>query len=84
MARTVWSRSRSVRSAASPSSRSAGIGRPILKRVPATEVHFVVERLFQAWLEGRTEGERIQQFFTRHSDEELVALGAGEAVAIES
>ena len=64
--------------------RDAAIGRPILKRVPATEVHFVVERLFRAWLEGRTEGERIQQFFTRHSDEELVALGAGEAVAIES
>jgi sulfite reductase beta subunit-like hemoprotein len=64
--------------------RDAAIGRPILKRVPATEVHFVVERLFRAFLEGRGEGERIQQFFTRHSDEELVALGAGEAVAIES
>ena len=35
-------------------------------------------------LEERRRGERIQQFFTRHSDEELVALGAGEAVAVES
>jgi sulfite reductase beta subunit-like hemoprotein len=64
--------------------RDAAIGRPVLKRVPATEVHFVVERLFRAWLEGRAEGERIQQFFARHSDEELIALGAGEAVAIEA
>jgi ferredoxin-nitrite reductase len=67
--------------------RDAAIGRPILKRVPATEVHFVVERLLRAWLEGRGDGERIQQFFTRHSDEELTALGAGlgreEAVSIE-
>jgi sulfite reductase beta subunit-like hemoprotein len=64
----------------------AAIGRPVLKRVPSTEVHLVVERLFRAYLDGRGEGERIQQFFTRHSDEELSALGMAPdaAVAVSS
>jgi sulfite reductase beta subunit-like hemoprotein len=57
----------------------------VLKRVPGTEVHLVIERLFRAYLDGRGEGERIQQFFTRHSDEELSALGLAEAaVAVAS
>ncbi|HEY0512587.1 MAG TPA: nitrite/sulfite reductase [Thermoanaerobaculia bacterium] len=60
----------------------AAIGRPILKRVPGTEVHLVVERLFRAYLDGRAEGERVQEFFTRHSDEELVSLGTGQAAAV--
>jgi sulfite reductase beta subunit-like hemoprotein len=68
--------------------REAAIGRPVLKRVPGTEVHLVIERLFRAYLDGRGEGERIQQFFTRHSDEELSALGMGQeaaaAVSVES
>jgi sulfite reductase beta subunit-like hemoprotein len=54
----------------------------VLKRVPGTEVHFVIERLFRAYLEGRGEGERIQQFFTRHSDEELSVLGMGAEAAV--
>ena len=60
----------------------AAIGRPVLKRVPGTEVHLVIERLFRAYLEGRGEGERIQHFFTRHSDEELSALGVGQEAAM--
>ncbi len=55
--------------------RGAAIGRPVLKRVPATEVIYVVERLFRAWLDGRGEQETLQQFFIRHSDEELAAFG---------
>ncbi len=55
--------------------RHAAIGRPVLKRVPGTEVHVVIERLFRAWLQGRQDGEPIQQFFTRHGDEELTAIG---------
>ncbi|HYO14659.1 MAG TPA: nitrite/sulfite reductase [Thermoanaerobaculia bacterium] len=54
--------------------RDAAIGRPILKRVPGTEVHLVIERLFRAFLDGRKEDESIQQFFLRQSDQELVAL----------
>ncbi len=64
--------------------RDAAIGRPILKRVPGTEVHFVVERLFRAYLEGRQDGERIQQFFTRHSDEDLLAIGQGEVLSVQA
>ena len=64
--------------------RDAAIGRPILKRVPGTEVHFVVERLFRAYLEGRQDGERIQQFFTRQNDEELLAIGQGSALSIQA
>jgi sulfite reductase beta subunit-like hemoprotein len=60
----------------------AAIGRPVLKRVPGTEVHLVIERLFRAYLDGRGEGERIQHFFTRHSDEELSALGMAQEAAV--
>jgi sulfite reductase beta subunit-like hemoprotein len=52
--------------------REAAIGRPVLRRVPGDVVHVAIERLCRAWLEGRREGERIQQFFTRHSDEQLI------------
>ncbi|HVR95946.1 MAG TPA: nitrite/sulfite reductase [Thermoanaerobaculia bacterium] len=61
--------------------RHAAIGRPVLKRVPGTEVHLVIERLFRAWLQGRQDGEPIQQFFTRHGDEELIAIGLDQPVA---
>lgn len=61
----------------------AAIGRPVLQRVPGEDVHLVIERLFRAFLDGREEGERIQSFFTRHADEELVALGSGATVSIE-
>jgi len=54
--------------------REAAIGRPVLRRVPGEEVHVVIERLFRSYLEARQEGERIQQFFTRHADEELLAM----------
>lgn len=64
--------------------RDAAIGRPVLKRVPGTEVHFVVERLFRAYLEGRQDGERIQQFFTRHSDEDLLVIGQGSALSVQA
>jgi len=65
--------------------RESAIGRPVLKRVPGTEVHLVIERLFRSYLEGRQEGERIQQFFVRHGDEELIALGlAQEMVSIQA
>jgi len=57
--------------------REAAIGRPVIRRVPAGEVQRVIERLLRAYFEGRRDGERVQQFFTRTSDEELVAIGLG-------
>ncbi len=52
----------------------AAIGRPVLRRVPGEVVHLAIERLCRAWLEGRRSGERIQQFFIRHSDDQLVDI----------
>jgi len=54
--------------------REAAIGRPVLKRVPGTVVHQVIESLIRAWLTGRTDNESLQQFFSRHPDEELIAM----------
>jgi ferredoxin-nitrite reductase len=55
--------------------RDAAIGRPVLKRVAATEVHLVIERLVRAWIQERQENESIQRFFTRLADDEIVAIG---------
>lgn len=57
---------------------NAAIGRPILHRVPADEVHLYVERLVQAYLTGRQNRESIQSFFNRYADEELVAIAGDE------
>lgn len=57
------------------------IGRPILRRVPAEEVHLYVERLIRAFLRVRQNGESIQEFFNRNSDEELITIGVGEITA---
>ena len=62
--------------------RDAAIGRPVLKRVPGTEVHLVIERLVAAWLDGRSDGESIQQFFTHRTDEELTEIGLGQGFSI--
>lgn len=65
--------------------REAAIGRPVLRRVPAPEVHQVIERLVRAWLTARLDGEPLQRFFARHSDEELTAFaGGGEVPLISS
>ena len=58
--------------------RYAAIGRPVVRRVPGEEVHFYVERLVRAYLDGRNEGETMQAFFTRLSDDELVAIAMGD------
>jgi sulfite reductase beta subunit-like hemoprotein len=59
--------------------RGAAIGRPVLRRVPGPEIHRVIERLFRAYLGERREGERIQDYFNRESDERLSELGLGAA-----
>ncbi len=60
---------------------NAAIGRPILHRVPAAEINLYVERLIRAYLAERQNGERIQEFFSRHCDEDLIAIATGEALA---
>jgi sulfite reductase beta subunit-like hemoprotein len=56
--------------------RDAAIGRPVLRRVPGEVVHLAIERLCRAYLERRDPEERIQHFFSRHSDEQLVDIAA--------
>jgi sulfite reductase (ferredoxin) len=56
----------------------AEIGLPLLRRVPSSETPAMVERLVGAWVEGRQEGETIQQFFHRKEDPELAAIAGWE------
>ena len=58
--------------------RGAAIGQAVFRRVPAGTVEQVIERLLHAYFDRRREGERIQEFFTRHGDEELLAIGLPE------
>jgi len=63
--------------------RDAAIGRPVLRRVPASEAPLYVERLVRAWLEERRDGESIRDYFRRKSDEELVAIASGGEAPVE-
>jgi ferredoxin-nitrite reductase len=54
--------------------RGAAIGRPVLRRVPGEVVHLAIERLCRSYLEARQPGERIQQFFIRKTDEQLIEI----------
>lgn len=61
---------------------SAEIGRPLLRRVPANEAAVTVERLVEAYLAQRSEGETFQSFAKRKSDEELIAIGTNAPMAV--
>lgn len=61
--------------------RQAAIARPIIRRIPVSEVRFYVERLIRAYLAGQQNDESIQSFFNRHSNEELNTISAGEIAA---
>lgn len=55
----------------------AVIGRPIVRRVPADDAKFYVERLIRAYLERRQAGEPFKGFADRSSDEELISIASG-------
>jgi ferredoxin-nitrite reductase len=59
----------------------AAIGRPIVRRVPAEQAKFHVERLVRAYLDEREDGERFKQFADRKSDEELIATATARPLA---
>jgi sulfite reductase (ferredoxin) len=59
----------------------AGIARPVGYRAPATEVPEAIERLLRRYLATRSPEENLRAWFSRHSNEELRAHLAGEAVA---
>lgn len=58
----------------------AGIARPVGYRCPAPLVPEAIERLLRAYLAGRTLEENLRAWFGRHSNDELRAHLAGEAL----
>jgi len=59
----------------------ASIARPVGYRCAATEVPDAIERLLREFNERRGAGENLRRFFARHSNEQLRAVLAGQAVA---
>ena len=56
----------------------AAIGRPLVRRVPFPRVEDTLDRLIQAWLDGRSgDGEPFRDFCIRTPDDELQAIAAG-------
>jgi len=54
----------------------AGIGKPVLRRVPTAQVEPGLERLVRAYLTDRHTEESFKVFCDRHTDEELIAIAA--------
>ncbi len=59
----------------------AAIGKAVVRRVPSEQAKYYVERLVRAYLEGRRSGESPQAFWSRHTDEELNGIAAGDVTA---
>jgi sulfite reductase (ferredoxin) len=59
----------------------AGIARPVGYRSPAPLVPEAIERLLRGYLSGRAPEESLRAWFARHSNDELRAQLAGEALA---
>ena len=59
----------------------ATIARPVGYRCAAAEVPDAIERVLDAFERVRSPGEKLQQFFTRHSNEEIRGFLAGGLVA---
>jgi len=59
----------------------AAVARPVGYRCPAPLVPEAIERLLRQYLANRVPNENLRAWFTRHSDDELRAHLAGEAVA---
>jgi sulfite reductase (ferredoxin) len=58
----------------------AGVARPVGFRCPAPLVPEAIERLLRQYLGGRAENENLRAWFARHSNDELRAQLAGEAL----
>src|SRR5260221_7844100 len=59
----------------------AGFGRPVGYRCAADEVPEAIERLLASYSAQHESGENLRRFFARHSENELRAFLAGQAVA---
>lgn len=58
----------------------AMIGQSLLRRVPAPDAPAHVERLVEAFLQERHDGERFRDYARRKSDAELVSIGSGRPI----
>ncbi len=61
--------------------QNAAVARPVGYRCPAPLVPESIERLLRQYLGTRATGENLRAWFVRHSNDELRAHLAGEAVA---
>ncbi|HWZ12973.1 MAG TPA: nitrite/sulfite reductase [Acidobacteriaceae bacterium] len=62
----------------------AAIARAVGYRCPATQVPEALERLLRGYMEAREENEDLRSYFSRHSNDELRAMLAGQlVVAVE-
>jgi sulfite reductase (ferredoxin) len=59
----------------------AGFARPVGYRCTAQEVPEAIARLLRSYLINRHDGEDLRRFFARHSETELRAFLAGQAIA---
>jgi ferredoxin-nitrite reductase len=59
---------------------TASVGKAVVRRVRGGDVKYYVERLLAGYLSDRREGETIQAFFSRQSDEELAMLARGDSL----
>ncbi len=61
--------------------QNAGVARPVGYRTPSVLVPEAIERLLRHYLAGRQPEENLRAWFGRHSNDELRAQLAGEALA---
>jgi sulfite reductase (ferredoxin) len=61
--------------------QNAGVARPVGYRTPSVLVPEAIERLLRHYLAGRQPEENLRTWFGRHSNDELRAQLAGEALA---
>ena len=57
------------------------LGRPLIRRVAFPLVEPTLDRLIEAWLTGREDGESFRDFCIRTSDDELQAIASGRSAA---
>jgi ferredoxin-nitrite reductase len=59
---------------------AAAVGKAVIRRVRADDVKYYIERLLVGYLGERRDGESIQAFFTRKTDEELTVMARGDSL----
>jgi ferredoxin-nitrite reductase len=53
------------------------VGRPLIRRVPSPYVEATLDRLIEAWIGQRSDGETFRDFAIRKTDDELQSIARG-------